>query len=426
MEIHSIMRQTPPLPTERTLWPAIAVALVVLGGWMGRPGLGNDAPAPAPDPGASASLDASASDVPVAIDYPDGIPVLVYADGERLTDDAPALPVEPDSRDGAVYVYPDGTRRAVATVDAAVRARPAYIADNGDAVYVYPDGCRVPVNRVVDGDARWAARMGWGRISLSALADGVNPCAFATIVMLVSMMATARRTRRETVVIGVSFTFAVFVAYMAIGWALYDVFQRLGAYRVLSDVVYLAAFLVCVVCGLLSLWDAWIIHHKKDASAMTLQLPKGFKRRIQKALSTGVRSSRLAAGTFVAGLLVSGIEAACTGQVFFPFIAGIKDDDPEQALVKLAWYCLLFVLPLIVVFVLALSGVSNQQFADWMKRHMVATKLALAAVFVLMGLVLWEGVKWPPGSRAGDGIAAATRPAPDNHACPHRLVAHEW
>jgi len=48
-------------------------------------------------------------------------------------------------------------------------------------------------------------------LAAAGLLDGVNPCAFTTIVFLLSMLAQVGKTRRQLAVAGVGFTAAVFV-----------------------------------------------------------------------------------------------------------------------------------------------------------------------------------------------------------------------
>ena len=48
----------------------------------------------------------------------------------------------------------------------------------------------------------------------------------------------------------------------------------------------------------------------------------------------------------------------------------------------------MFIIPLLVIFGLALVGVSSQAFAGAMKKHMVLIKLFLAAMFIFLGISL--------------------------------------
>jgi hypothetical protein len=89
------------------------------------------------------------------------------------------------------------------------------------------------------------------------------------------------------------------------------------------------------------------------------------------------------------GFLVSLIELACTGQVYLPTIVYVLS-VPElaaQAFLYLVLYCVMFILPLIVVFVLAYRGTTSEQLGRFVNRHTATIKLLTGLVFG--GLALW-------------------------------------
>jgi hypothetical protein len=244
-------------------------------------------------------------------------------------------------------------------------------------------------------------RLGLWAISAAALADGVNPCAFATVVLLVSMMATARRSRRETLVIGGAFTLSVYLTYFLIGVAFYGLLQRLRGFLVVSDLVFYVAFAACVAFGSLSLWDSTLAWRGREPKDMLLKVPERLRERMARSMSAGVRSGSLVIGAFGAGIVVSLLESACTGQVYFPVIAGLVRDPGTRArgVALLAWYNVLFVLPLVGILGLALAGVGSSALASWGKRHWGLTKLLMAIVFAGMAAWMAPGLVWPPGAR---------------------------
>ena len=116
-------------------------------------------------------------------------------------------------------------------------------------------------------------------------------------------------------------------------------------------------------------------------------------------MAKGVRARWLAAGVFAAGVTVSFLEAACTGQVYLPTIIAIAKIDFWHSLLLLAWYNFLFILPLLIIFGLAFWGVESRRMADFFRGNLAWSKLALGLVFVLMGVILWHEMYWPPGYR---------------------------
>jgi cytochrome c biogenesis protein CcdA len=84
-----------------------------------------------------------------------------------------------------------------------------------------------------------------------------------------------------------------------------------------------------------------------------------------------------------------------------PFIVGLVRDPGTRAggVAMLAWYNLLFVLPLVGVLGLAVAGVGSSTLAAWGKRHWGLTKLLMAIVFAAMAVWMAPGLVWPPGVR---------------------------
>ncbi len=250
---------------------------------------------------------------------------------------------------------------------------------------------------------RAEAKLRFGTITLAALADSVNPCAFATIIILVAMMSSAKRTRREIIAVCLAFTAAVFVTYFCIGLFLYKVIfminERGGWFLIVADLIYYLAFAICVIFGLLSLWDAYKMFRGDATEEMVLQLPKAFKKRINVAMAKGVRAHWLMLGVFVAGVTVSFFEAACTGQVYLPTIISLAKISFWHSMALLTWYNFLFILPLLIIFGLVFWGVTSAQLADFFKNNVAWIRLALGLVFVLMGILIWHEMYWPPGYR---------------------------
>lgn len=92
----------------------------------------------------------------------------------------------------------------------------------------------------------------------------------------------------------------------------------------------------------------------------------------------------------IAGFLVSIIEAVCTGQVYLPTIIFVLKTAvlKLQALAYILIYNIMFILPLVAIFLFALLGVTSEQFARFLKKHLVAIKIVMAVLFFTLGIVL--------------------------------------
>ena len=115
---------------------------------------------------------------------------------------------------------------------------------------------------------------------------------------------------------------------------------------------------------------------------MVLRLPDPIKRRMQRTILSGARSTALVGGSLALGAAVSLFELACTGQVYLPAVAWlVRTEGGLTAHLLLVVYNLGFILPLAVVFVVAWRGVSSRRLTAFAQAHLGAVKLALAVVF---------------------------------------------
>lgn len=222
----------------------------------------------------------------------------------------------------------------------------------------------------------------------AGLIDGLNPCAFATLVFFVSYMAFTGRRGREVLFVGVAFTLGVFLTYLLVGVGLLKVVQSLGILSSLGRWVYLFTALLCAILAALTFRDLARARRGKPGE-MTLKLPLPLRKRINKVIREGAQVRAFVGMAFVTGFLVSLIELACTGQVYLPTIVYVLS-QPElaaRAFLYLLLYCLMFVLPLVVVFVLSYLGTTSEQLGQFVNRHTASIKLLTGVIFV--GLALW-------------------------------------
>ena len=230
----------------------------------------------------------------------------------------------------------------------------------------------------------------WWAVIVPGLVDGLNPCAFATIIFFVSYLSFIGRKGREILMVGLSFTLAVFLSYLGFGMVLREVIAGLIAMTgpVLKPVLNLLTALLCLVLAVLSLADFYKARRGK-VKDMALRLPDRLRKWINATIRRGVRSETLVTASFVTGVVVSFIELTCTGQVYVPIIQGLSNPAYRaRSTVDLVVYCLAFVVPLIIVFVISYMGTGSRQLGMWLQRHTATIKLATALLFIGIGVWL--------------------------------------
>lgn len=223
-------------------------------------------------------------------------------------------------------------------------------------------------------------------VAFAGLVDGLNPCAFATLVFFVSYLALSGRKGRDVLAVGVAFTLGVFLAYLAVGLGFYEVLDLLDdLLTALGRWVYGLTALLCAVLAVFSFLD-FLKARQGEIGDMSLNLPHSLRMRINAVIRRGRKSQPFVAGAFFTGVVVSFLELACTGQVYLPTIIFVVS-QPElrvRAFIFLLLYNLLFILPLVVVFILAYYGTGSKQLTRFLQERAATVKLGMALLFAAL------------------------------------------
>jgi hypothetical protein len=224
----------------------------------------------------------------------------------------------------------------------------------------------------------------------AGLIDGINPCAFATIVFFVSFLGFAGRKKREILLIGSFFTAAVFVTYLLIGFGAFRFLQALELPFIYSKIIYILVGIISLALGILNLYDYYRFRTGK-LSEMTLQLPGTVKRMIHSIIRVNQASSGipLIITALATGFLISILESICTGQIYLPTIVFIIKTQGlrARAISFLLAYNFMFILPLVLIFGLTLFGVASDWFGKIMKKYVGVVKLSLAVLLFGLGIL---------------------------------------
>ncbi len=240
----------------------------------------------------------------------------------------------------------------------------------------------------------------------AGLIDGINPCAFTVIVFFISFLTLQGYRKKELILIGLFFIFTVFLTYLLIGLGLFGFLYRLKGFWVVTRIANFCIGTFSIVLGGIALYDFFKFKKTGQPEGLVLQLPKTIKKQIHFVIGMHYRTDkdareqpldnriyRLLVSALVTGFLVSILEAVCTGQVYLPTITFVLKTTSLklQAMSYLLIYNLMFILPLFIIFILALLGVTSEQFAVFLKKNLLTVKLMMAALFFSLGIFLiWQ------------------------------------
>lgn len=223
-------------------------------------------------------------------------------------------------------------------------------------------------------------------VMAAGLIDGLNPCAFATLVFLIAYLAAGQRKGREILLVGGLFSLGVFVTYLVVGLGFYRVLDLLGSLlTTLGRWLYALTALFCAALAVFSFLD-FLKARRGQIEDMSLSLPDVLRNRVRAVIREGQKARAYFAAAFVTGLIVSLLELACTGQIYLPTIIFIASNPATRALGTsyLLLYNLFFIAPLVVVFVLSYFGTTSVQLGLFLKKRTAAIKLGSAVLFAAL------------------------------------------
>jgi len=226
-------------------------------------------------------------------------------------------------------------------------------------------------------------------IVLAGLVDGINPCAFTTLLFFLSFISLRGGSRGRIAGIGLLFAAGVFLSYLLVGLGLFNVFRsgmRMTGFRLVLRILVTA--LTAGFCAL-TIRDLRLLRLGKP-SDMRWGLPDAVRRGIHSSIRGGARSAFLPAGVFLTGAVVAVLELACTGQVYFPTLAYMAQTDSGWlGLGSLLLYNLAFILPLLAVLALILLGIGQDRIRGFFERRIALAKGALAVIFAALAVLVW-------------------------------------
>ena len=228
-------------------------------------------------------------------------------------------------------------------------------------------------------------------LMLLGLLDGINPCAIAMLIIFISLLGFSKE-KKVLLKVSITFMAAIFISYFLFGTILFrflSVFAHLGFLVTVVPYVILG---ISVVLFLLNFYD-YLVTRKQQYDKVKNQLPKGiqrFNRNLMKKFTDAMEkdSIYMYVITFVLGLIISVTEFLCTGQAYLTAILHLIhfSDHVMRGILLLFMYNILFILPLIIITVIAVKTKSVMGVTVFMREKLHIVKLINAIVFLAIGI----------------------------------------
>lgn len=213
-------------------------------------------------------------------------------------------------------------------------------------------------------------------VGASALIDSINPCAFSILLVTIAFLFSLGKLRRNILEIGASYILGIFLIYTLIGLG---ILQALHIFDTPHFMALVGATLL-IALGLVNIANQYV-----PAFPVKLRIPESAHHRMAELMEKGSLPS-----AFVLGGLVGLCEFPCTGGPYL-MVLGLLHDRGQFAsgLAYLFLYNLIFILPLVVILLIASDRTLLAKVEAWKKRKTGAMRLWGGSAMVALGLIVF-------------------------------------
>lgn len=216
-------------------------------------------------------------------------------------------------------------------------------------------------------------------VIINGLIDSFNPCAIGIFLIFLSTLFMLKKEKKSVLAVSIAYVASIYLAYLMIGLGLIKVVLIFGIPGLMS---YIGAFIVILI-GFLSVKDYFfpnnkILNTKIPYSARQLILKWTFKASVPAAV--------------VVGILVGISEFPCTGGIYIATVSLLSQKETFfTGFLYLLIYNLMFVLPLVIIYLITSNRLVAMKLMDWQEREKNKLKLIMGIVMIALGSVL---LKW--------------------------------
>lgn len=256
-----------------------------------------------------------------------------------------------------------------------------------DIMNFLPTGLACPDIPTENGDENTLESVTLFAVISGGLIDGINPCAFATLIFFIAYLERIKQGKNALLYIGLVFSLAVFLGYILVGLGILEFYYQAEQSLIISDIIYLCAAAFAIFLAIFNIYDYIRV---KNEEAPILQLPRFLKKRrgrVIRILTGDHRIVILVMLAFLVGLGIALLEFVCTGQVLIPVLAVIKNASAERftAYLYLILYNFMFILPLLIILGFFYVGYKSENFGEILRSRQGTIKIFTAIFLFIIG-----------------------------------------
>ena len=215
-------------------------------------------------------------------------------------------------------------------------------------------------------------------VIISGILDSFNPCAISLLLIYISLMFTLKKSRGEIFAFGLFYVISIYITYLLIGMGL----LRAGTLFTAYPISKIGAILV-ILFGLLNVKEYFFPN-----SPFSIKIPLKVRGYVSKYAYKATIASAI-----IVGFLIGIYEFPCSGAIYLAIISLLSSQVSFiEGFAFLLLYNLMFILPLIAIFILATNKLTTEKFINFQEKNGRKLHLFLAIIMILLGLYILKTV----------------------------------
>ena len=212
-------------------------------------------------------------------------------------------------------------------------------------------------------------------VVIAALIDSINPCAFSVLLLTIAFLFSLGKMRGSILKIGAVYIFGLFGVYILIGLGILQALHFFNTPRFMSK----AAAVLLIGLGLINLINEFF-----PKFPIKLKIPSFAHGRM-----AGLMEKASLPTAFALGGLVGLCEFPCTGGPYLMVLGLLHDGQTFwNGLAYLLLYNLLFVLPLVIILLIAGDESLLARVQVWKKSNSGSMHLYGGLAVIVLGLLI--------------------------------------
>ncbi|MGC9047003.1 MAG: cytochrome c biogenesis CcdA family protein [Minisyncoccia bacterium] len=213
-------------------------------------------------------------------------------------------------------------------------------------------------------------------ITIAALIDSINPCAISVLILTITFLFSLSSLRIKIFQIGFSYIIGIFIAYLLIGLSILSVFVIFQTPHFMSKI----GAIIISVFGVLEVLEALI-----KSFPIKLKIPD----KTHNKIAILIQKASIIPG-FILGILVGVSGFPCVGGPYLMILGLLHDKSTLLiGLLYLIYYNFIFVLPLIIILLIASDRNVLTMIDTWRKNHTKLFRFIIGIIMIIFGIIMY-------------------------------------